>query len=289
MLIIPISTNIHTQRPCARACARARAAYRTVRRWAFGPHHRYWRHCPAAGATAATAGAVGSIIGPLLASGLILVLVPLGLGERAAPWLLVPLTAGLAILLVRGIGTDPRDVSRRLGDWFPGSAAAPETGAARSRRELLRIGPARAAIVTAALIQAAMVGVMGVTAVVLDEQGLGAAAIGIFISAHFLGMFGLAAPLGRLADRVGRRRMLLAGIVGTAIGAVGTAMLGESLLILPFFFLLGRGWCSRRGSRSSRRSACGRRSTRGCDGCVAIEIAACRRRGRSARGTGRAG
>ncbi len=192
----------------------------------------------------ASAGAVGSIIGPLLASGLILVLVPLGLGERAAPWLLVPLTAGLAILLVRGIGTDPRDVSRRLGDWFPGSAAAPETGAARSRRELLRIGPARAAIVTAALIQAAMVGVMGVTAVVLDEQGLGAAAIGIFISAHFLGMFGLAAPLGRLADRVGRRRMLLAGIVGTAIGAVGTAMLGESLLILPFFFLLGLGWCS---------------------------------------------
>ena len=38
----------------------AQAAYRSVRRWAFGPHHRYSRHCPAAGATAATAGAVGS-------------------------------------------------------------------------------------------------------------------------------------------------------------------------------------------------------------------------------------
>ena len=192
----------------------------------------------------ASAGAVGSIVGPLLASGLILVLVPLGFGERAAPWLLVPLTAGLAILLVRGIRTDPRDVARRLGDWFPGSSAAPEAGEPRTRRELLRIGPARAAIVTAALIQAAMVGVMGVTAVVLNEQGLGAAAIGIFISAHFLGMFGLAAPLGRLADRLGRRRMLLAGIGGTAVGAVGTALLGESLLILPFFFLLGLGWCS---------------------------------------------
>jgi MFS family permease len=83
---------------------------------------------------------------------------------------------------------------------------------------------------------------MGVTAVVLDAQGLGPVAVGLFISAHFLGMFGLAAPLGRLADRVGRRRMLLAGIIGTGVGAVGTSLLGESLLILPFFFLLGLGW-----------------------------------------------
>lgn len=196
----------------------------------------------------ASAGAIGSIVGPLVASGLILALVPLGLAEGAAPWLLVPLTAGFAIAMVRGIRTDPRDVARDLRRWFPDLPAPVGDGAIsgppRSRRELLRIGPARAAIVTAALIQAAMVGVMGVTAIVLDGQGLGAAAIGLFISAHFLGMFGFAAPLGRFADRVGRRRMLLAGVVGTAVGAVGTSLLGESLLILPFFFLLGLGWCS---------------------------------------------
>jgi len=190
----------------------------------------------------ASAGAVGSIVGPLLASGLILLLVPLGVAEDAAPWLLVPLTAVFAIILVRGIRTDPRDVARSLGEWFPEATSEEHPGEPRSRRELLRIGPARAAIVTGALIQAAMVGVMGVTAVVLDAQGLGPVAVGLFISAHFLGMFGLAAPLGRLADRVGRRRMLLAGIIGTGVGAVGTSLLGESLLILPFFFLLGLGW-----------------------------------------------
>jgi MFS family permease len=89
-----------------------------------------------------------------------------------------------------------------------------------------------------------MVGVMGVTAVVLNKQGMGPAVIGIFISAHFLGMFGLAAPLGRLADRAGRRRTLIAGILVTAIGSVGTSLLGESIAILPFFFLLGLGWCA---------------------------------------------
>lgn len=191
-----------------------------------------------------SAGAIGSIIGPLLASGLVLIAAALSLSEQAAPWLLIPITTLVAIVLVRGISVDPRDVARRLGDYFPGAANQQPTGQPRTRRELLQLGPARAAITAGALIQAAMVGVMGVTAVVLDQHGFGPAAIGIFMAAHYLGMFGLAAPLGRLADRLGRRRMMLAGIFGTAIGAVGTSLLGDSLLILPFFFLLGFGWCA---------------------------------------------
>lgn len=192
----------------------------------------------------ASAGAIGSIVGPLLASGLVLVAAAAGVVEAAAPWFLVPMTALLALVLVRGIAVDPRDVARDLDAYYPGAAPEPEHGEPRSRRELLSLAPARAAIASAALIQAAMVGVMGVTAVVLDQQGLGAAAIGLFMSAHFLGMFGLAAPLGRIADRVGRRRTVLAGIAVTGIGAVGTSLLGHSLAILPFFFLLGLGWCA---------------------------------------------
>ena len=192
----------------------------------------------------ASAGAIGSIVGPLLASGLVLVAAAGGVREAAAPWLLVPLTALPALLLVRGIAVDPRDVARDLDAYFPGAEPEPEHGTPRSRRELLALRPARAAITAAALIQAAMVGVMGVTSVVLSDNGIGAAVIGLFLSAHFLGMFGLAAPLGRVADRVGRRRTIIAGVVVTAIGAVGTSLFGHSLLILPFFFLLGLGWCA---------------------------------------------
>ena len=192
----------------------------------------------------ASAGAIGSIVGPVLASGLVLLAAAGGVREAAAPWLLVPLTALPALLLVRGIAVDPRDVARDLDAYFPGSEPEPEHGAPRSRRELLGLRPARAAITAAALIQAAMVGVMGVTSVVLNDNGLGAAVIGLFLSAHFLGMFGLAAPLGRVADRVGRRRTIIAGVLITAVGATGTSLFGHSLVILPFFFLLGFGWCA---------------------------------------------
>jgi MFS family permease len=192
----------------------------------------------------ASAGAIGSIIGPLLGSGLVLIAVAFGIKEAAAPWFLVPLTAIPAILLVRSITVDPRDVAQHLDEYFPGAPPEPEHGEPRSRRELLALRPARAAITSAALIQAAMVGVMGVTAVVLHRNGMSTAVVGLFISAHFLGMFGLAAPLGKLTDRMGRRRMVLAGVAVTGIGATGTSLLGSSVLILPFFFLLGLGWCA---------------------------------------------
>ncbi len=191
-----------------------------------------------------SAGAIGSIVGPLLGSGLVLLAGAIGVVEGAAPWLLVPMTALVAMMLVRGISVDPRDVARNLDQYFPGAEPEPEHGEPRTRRELLSLRPARAAITSAALIQAAMVGVMGITAVVLTDGGMGTATVGIFISAHFLGMFGLAAPLGRLTDRFGRRRMIIAGIAVTGIGATGTSLLGDSVLILPFFFLLGLGWCS---------------------------------------------
>ena len=89
-----------------------------------------------------------------------------------------------------------------------------------------------------------MVGVMAVTGVVLDDAGYGQAAIAALMSAHFVGMFAFSIPLGGLADRRGRRASLAGGAVVTAVGALGTGLIGESIAITPFFFLLGLGWCA---------------------------------------------
>jgi len=89
----------------------------------------------------------------------------------------------------------------------------------------------------------AMVGVMAVTGVVLHDHGGTSLTVGMYMSAHFIGMFALAAPIGRLADRHGRRAVIIAGSLVCACGALGTPILeGTPFVAIPFF-LLGFGWC----------------------------------------------
>ena len=73
----------------------------------------------------------------------------------------------------------------------------------------MRLAPARAAITATALAQAAMVGVMSITAVELGDSGWADWQVQLLMAAHFVGMFALAYPVGLLADRVGRRRTML--------------------------------------------------------------------------------
>ena len=75
-----------------------------------------------------------------------------------------------------------------------------------------------------------MIGVMAVTAVELHDRGVTGVEIGLLMSAHFIGMFAAAAPVGRMADRIGRRRTVLIGGVVCASGAALTPLLAGSVL-----------------------------------------------------------
>jgi len=63
------------------------------------------------------------------------------------------------------------------------------------------------------------------------------------MSAHFIGMFAFAAPIGLAADRYGRRAVILVGAVVCATGAITTPLTVGSVLVAPCFLLLGLGWC----------------------------------------------
>jgi MFS family permease len=192
--------------------------------------------------TVATAGAVGAVLGPLIAIGAQSGAQALGIDRGAGPFLLVPLTGAAAIALVIGLRPDPRAVASDLRRWYPALDPIPEPPPARPRNQLVRLVPARAAITATALAQAAMVGVMSITSVSLGDEGWKDWQVQLLMMAHFVGMFALAYPVGHLADRIGRRRTSLLGIGVCAAGAIGCAATGSSPLITPFFFLLGLGW-----------------------------------------------
>ena len=129
-----------------------------------------------------------------------------------------------------------------LRRWYPKIEPIPEPPPPRPRNRLVRLGPAKAAIAATGLVQAAMVGVMSITSVELGDNGWADWQVQLLMSAHFVGMFALAYPVGLLVDRLGRRRTSLLGIAVCGVGAFGCAVAGATPLITPFFFLLGLGW-----------------------------------------------
>jgi MFS family permease len=192
----------------------------------------------------ASAGVFGAISGPLLASGAVALGPLVGAGAHAPPWLAAIPTCLAAALVIWSIRPDPKAVAADLDAWWPGMADPPTEGlVARTRRELLALAPARRALLAAVAAQTTMLAVMSVTAAELDRRGSGDIVINLLMSAHFVGMFAFAAPIGLAADRYGRRAVILVGAVVCAIGAVTTPLAVGSVLVAPCFLLLGLGWC----------------------------------------------
>ena len=89
-----------------------------------------------------------------------------------------------------------------------------------------------------------MVLIMTMTPLHMTEHGHDLAAVGIVISGHTFGMFGLSPISGRLADRFGSVPVILAGLAVTGASAVLAAVAPPDGGILLFIalFLLGYGW-----------------------------------------------
>jgi MFS family permease len=91
--------------------------------------------------------------------------------------------------------------------------------------------------------QVAMVSVMTMTPLHMTHHGASLPAIGLVISTHTLGMYGLAPLTGRLADRLGPRTVIA---MGTAL-LVCACLIGATLqqyptAVLAALGLLGLGW-----------------------------------------------
>lgn len=185
------------------------------------------------------ASTIGSVVGPSLAEPAGAFARGIGLPALAGPFLIPSVFAGLAALGSFGLlRPDPYELA----------TAGPATaGAGRSTAQLRAIlaRPVVVAAIAALIVaQFTMVLIMTMTPLHMAEHGSGLAAVGLVLSAHTLGMFGLAPISGRLVERLGALTTVFLG-TGTLVTASVLAALapadGGPLLGLALF-LLGYGW-----------------------------------------------
>jgi MFS family permease len=183
-------------------------------------------------------GTIGAVGGPPLVAAIERLA-----GSDVAPWFSIPALELAGVALVLALRPDPRDlaVASRSPD-APGEErpASP----ARPLRELLRVPPLRAAIVTIGVAQASMVAVMGVAPIVIDQRGGSSLAVALVLSVHMAGMYAIAPVVGTLLDRFGRRPGLLAGGAVSAAGALLGSFSHATPLVGVGLFLVGLGWAA---------------------------------------------
>ncbi len=184
---------------------------------------------------------VGAVIGPNLTAPAGALATSIGLPELAGPYAVTVIFIGLA-WVVAALMLRPEPYA--LADPSALRSHDTDTGPAPSMGELLRRPSVAVALVSLVGAQVVMVLIMTMTPLHLIDHGHGLATVGIVLSAHTFGMFGLSPISGRLTDRFGSLAVIAAGLIGLAAAALLAALAPpDGGLVLTFaLFLLGFGW-----------------------------------------------
>ena len=195
---------------------------------------------------------IGAVAGPNL----------LGVGELIAPTFGVPGLAGVFVITTAGmlagmliiwIGVRPDPYLVLIGrEALPGSpriaaadrpAPPPRMGFRDGVRALWAHADTRIGLVAIVIAHGVMVGVMSVTPVHLTGHGASIVIVGLTVSLHVAGMFGLAPVMGSLTDRFGGRRVAATGLVVLIVASVMAGFSGDQHWVTTVaLVLLGLGW-----------------------------------------------
>jgi MFS family permease len=197
-----------------------------------------------------TGSMIGAFGGPLLISVAQATAPGLGLATEALAWLLVPLVLLPTVGLVFLVRPDPKEIAAHLERYYPGyrpPERAPTAGPPPpvSMREYLRDYPKQVAFIACFALTGNMSMMMAMNGVALAHHGHGLPAISFSVALHIIGMFGLSLPLGRIADIVGRRNVMLLGLVLASVGGMLVPTSPDFWVVTVGTFLVGLGWsCS---------------------------------------------
>ncbi|MCA1839723.1 MAG: MFS transporter [Actinomycetota bacterium] len=184
---------------------------------------------------------VGALVGPNLLAPLNHAGMKLGLGDQTgALWV-----GAAGMLIASGIiwlwlKPDPLHVSRALA--IAGDSEVTTTSS-MTWGQMLDSGQVKVCLLAMGLVQFVMVLVMSISAVHIVSHHGALTFVGIVLSSHFVGMFGLSPLVGIVVDRFGRRRAMGAGQTLVLIGGATAALFPLSnAALIAALFTIGCGW-----------------------------------------------
>ncbi|MEY3551726.1 MAG: hypothetical protein RL735_74 [Pseudomonadota bacterium] len=168
---------------------------------------------------------------------------PLGM-----PWFFLPVLILTGAVLVAFVRPDPKEIGMNLQAYWPelppNKNPEPEKQDSFSARQLLADPSIRLAILSNCAGTGNMSIVMVLTSLVLHDHGHSLFAIAVSHTFHSAGMFAFTIPLGRLADRFGRSRIMFPGVFVSLIGAALVALVPHMVTVTLGTFLVGLGWAA---------------------------------------------
>lgn len=193
--------------------------------------------------TGTTLGSIGS---PLLVWATSNYAMSHGLDNLAIPWLIPPFLMVISGILVYLIKPDPLEIARNIADYYPNEALVKGKQvveeSALELSSLLKRFPIKIALVNNALGFAVMLMVMSLSSIILRQNNYSITLISISIALHVFGMFGFSSIFGRIADRMGRKKMMYLGSIVLGISGLFTPFTKEYWIITTGLFFVGLGW-----------------------------------------------
>jgi MFS family permease len=185
---------------------------------------------------------IGAVAGPNLAAPAGKIALALGLPELSGPYLVpVVFVGAAAVLSFVMLRPDPYQLADESARH---DGAVGDRSVAVSVASILARPSVPVAMVALIAGQFVMVLIMTMTPLHMTDHGHDLAAVGLVLSGHTFGMFGLSPISGRLTDRFGSVPVILAGLAVVASASVMAAVAppdGGAILFLALF-LLGYGW-----------------------------------------------
>jgi MFS family permease len=141
-----------------------------------------------------------------------------------------------------GLRPDPRELGIQVAAQHPEILPKGATGETRPILEILRQPAALMAVTAMALGQVVMVAVMVITSLHMRGHHHNLRDISAVISSHTFGMYAFSVISGRLSDKWGRARVILAGSVTLLLACIAAPLSPNVLPLAVSLFLLGLGW-----------------------------------------------